>query len=385
MKKKNILIILSAILIPAAVISILGFISQMNKNGAADITGNQVSVNSTEFEEDSDSKTEATTALEGRELTVDGANGKYVITKTDFEKKHSEEFLMDIAEMLGMAYGYEDFIFSNEDPEKVVNSLLVCCIPSYKYPFKSIYCDDEQVIEKGIAELKKLLPDNPYYCEFVEIETLNAYLEDMFGPGVRKFRAEEFMTIEESVKKYGDAFNGRSDLYSAIRYLPESDLLCFCSVATGFSCRGSYIYDIREMNGDYVVCTLGGDELYFEEYNYNSMQAAAFEQLSWEGPHYLKNFVYTFGCTDDGNLYLKSIDKNYLFAEGFEPEYRIVKDTKAFDEISYLFPAVTVGNLKKGDIVHVDDSGVLDDKEVAYIITEDFAGNVDYDCVEKVY
>lgn len=385
MKKKNILIILSAILIFATIISVIVFISRKDKNDVTDITRSSASAVGTESEEASDSLTEPLPAPEGRELTVDGANGKYVITKTDFEKKYSEEFLMDIAEMLGMAYGYEDFIFSNEDPEKVVNSLLVCCIPSYKYPFKSIYCDDEQVIEKGVTELKKLLPDNPYYCEFVEIETLNAYLEDMFGPDVRRFRAEEFITIEESVKKYGEAFNGRSDLYSAIRYLPESDLLCFCSVATGFSCRGSYIYDIREMNGDYVVYTLGGDELYFEEFNYNSMQAAAFEQLSWKGPQYLKNFVYTFGCTDDGNLYLKSIDKNFLFAEGFEPEYRIVKDTKAFDEISYLFPAVTVGNLKKGDIVHVDDIGVLDDKEVAYIITEDFAGNVDYDCVEKVY
>lgn len=381
MKKKNIVIISVAVILAATIVGIFVFLGQKDKPDAVpETTQGSVSVTSTQNEYE----TEAQDAPEGKELIIDGKNGKYVIKKTDFEKRYSDEFLMDIAEMLGMRFGYEDFIFSNEDPEKVVNSLLVCCIPSYKYPFKTIYCDDEQVIEKGNAKLKKLLPDNPYYCEFVEIETLNAYLEDMFGPNVRKFRADEFMTVEESVKKYGEAFSERSDLYSAIRYLPESDLLCFCSVATGFTCQGSYIYDIREMNGNFVVHTLGRDELYFEEYNYDSIQAAAFEQLSWNAPQYEENFVYTFGCTDDGNLYLKSVDKNYLFAENYKPEYRVVKDTNVVDEISYLFPDVKVGALEKGDAVCVGESGVLDGKEVAYVITEDFAGHVDSDCVEKI-
>ena len=43
-----------------------------------------------------------------------------------------------------------------------------------------------------------------------------------------------------------------------------------------------------------------------------------------------------------------------------------------------------LGYLEKGDAVCVGESGVLDGKEVAYVITEDFAGYVDSDCVEKI-
>lgn len=384
--KKKISVIISVVLAVALVASCVVFLSKFaDKVYKPDIPSEPtVEIQSTVKSSETESQTEKDSTNK-TEVIIQNEKHKFTVFKTDFEKRYSEEFLMDVAERLGMAYGYEDFKFWNEDPEKVVNSLVSCCIPSYKYPFKTIYCEDEQVVEKGIAELKKLLPDNPYYCEIVEIETLNAYFEEMFGPDVRKFRADEFMTVEESVKKYGDAFNGRSDIYHAIRYLPESGLLSFCSVATGFSCRSSYIYDVREINGEYIVFTLGNDEVYYEEFNFASHQAAAFNQLTWGGSEYVENFVYTFGCNYDGNLYLKSIDKNYLFAEGFEPEYRIVKDTKAVDEVSYLFPPSVVGTLKKGETVHVEESGILNGKEVAYVITEDFAGYVDYECVEKIY
>ena len=385
MKKKIIIIVsvvLATILVVLGIIFLSKFADKVYKPDIPSAPTAEIPSVSTSSEDESQSEKDS---VNKTEVKIENEKHKFTFYKTDFEKRYSDEFLMDIAEMLGMAYGYENFIFWNEDPEKVVNSLISCCIPSYKYPFKTIYCEDEQVVEKGIAELKKLLPDNPYYCEFVEIETLNAYFEKMFGPDVRKFRADEFMTFDESVKKYGDAFNGRSDTYDAIRYLPESGLLCFCSVATGFSCRSSYIYDVREINGDYNVYTLGNDEVYYEEFNFDSHQAAAFNQLTWGGTEYVENYVYTFGSSDDGNLYLKSIDKNYLFAEGFEPEYRITKDTEAIDDISYLFPPAVVGTLKKGETVHVEESGMLNGKEVAYVITEDFAGYVDYECVEKIY
>lgn len=386
MKKKNIVIIV-AVLFVAAIISAFVFWGQRDKlDTVPETTQNSVSVSSAQDEYESEPETEAPTAPEDGELIVKRPSGNFVITKTDFEKRYSDEFLMDIAGMLGLRFGYEDFEYWDEEPETVVNSLLGSCVCSYKFPFHCIYTEDEKTIEKGVAELNAYFPDENYSSgSFVEPEALNAYFEDMFGPNARSFSAKEFLTIDESAKKFGDAYYGHSDTYNAIRYLPETGLLCFYSDDTGFMSLSAYIYDIKEVNGDYIVYTLGNDEVYYEEFSFDSHQAAAFNQLTWEGPKYVENFVYTFGCTDDGNLYLKSVDKNYLFAEGFEPEYRIVKDTKAFDKIAYLFPAVTVGNLKKGEAVHVERSGMLDDKEVAYVITEDFAGYVEYDCVEKVY
>ncbi len=387
MKKKNIVIIV-AVLFAAAIVCVFAFLGQRDKlDTVPEITQKSVSVSATQDEYESEPETEPPTAPESGNLTIERPSGNFKITKTDFEEKYSDEFLMDIAGMLGLRFGYEDFEYWDEDPETVVNSLLGNCVCTYKFPFHRIHSEDEEIVKKGNAELDKIFPDEKHsYSSFVPPELLNAYFEDMFGPEARKFKAEDFMTFDEAIAKYGEAHaNDHPEGYSQIRSLPESDLLCFYSCAIGFSSYSSYIYDIREINGDYIVYTLGNDEVYYEKFNFDSHQAAAFNQLTWGGSEYVENFVYTFGCTDDGNLYLKSVDKKYLFTEEFEPEYRIVKDTAAVDEVSYLFPSVVVGNLKKGETVHVEQSGVLDDKEVAYVVTEDFAGYVDYDCVERIY
>ena len=388
MKKKNIIIIV-AVLFVAAIVCVFVFLGQRDKlDTVPENTQKCVSVSATQDEYESEPETEPPTAPESGNLTVERSSGIFKITKTDFEEKYSDEFLMDIAGMLGLCFGYEDFEYWDEEPETVVNSLLGNCVCSYKFPFHCICTEDEQTIEKGVAELNAYFPDENYSSgSFVEPETLNAYFEDIFGPDARKFTTEDFMTFDEAIAENGKPYSqDHSEGFSEIRSLPESGLLCFYSCATSFSSYSAYIYDIKEANGDYVVYTLGNEEAFLAmNIDFDMHQAETFGCLTQSGPEYVENYVYTFGCTDDGNLYLKSIDRNYLFAEGFEPEYRIVKDTKAVDEVSYLFPPSVVGTLKKGETVHVEESGILNGKEVAYVITEDFAGYVDYECVEKIY
>lgn len=387
MKKKNIVIIVAVVLV-VAIIGIVVFSGHRDKNDIVpETTQNSVSVYVTQDEYETEPETEAPTAPKGGELLIERPNSKFRVTKTDFEKQYSDEFLMDIAGMLGMNFGCEDFGYWNEDPETVVNSLLGCCVGSYKFPFQLIYTEDEQLIKKGNAELDKIFPDEKHsYNRFVDPDLLNAYFEDLFGPDVRKFTTEDFMTHDEAIAKNGEPYaQDHPEGFSEIRSLPESDLLCFYSCGTGFSSYSAYIYDIREVKGDYVVYTLGDVEAYWTlNSDFNSNQAEAFRGLTMGGPEYVENYVYTFGCTDDGNLYLKSIDKRFLFAEDCEFEYRITENTVAINEVSYLFPPQTVGRLDKGEIVYVRSIGTYQDEEVAFVITEDFAGYVPSDCVERI-
>lgn len=368
--KKKIVIVTSLVVVSVLIASAIIFIPKLiNKEHTVNVY-----------------ETSTTETLNHTELIIKNEKHSFTVMKSDFENKYSDEFLMEIVGKLGMSFGCEDFKHWNEDAETVVNGLINGCVPSYEFPFKRIYTENEQVIEKGNAELNTYFPDKSYTSSnFIEPEILNAYFEDMFGPGVRKFKAEDFMTFDEAIAKNGEPYSKEHpEGYIELRCLPETGLLAFYSCDTGFSSYSAYIYDIKELNGDYVVYTLGYDEIYCEEFTFDSHQTAAYDQLSWGGSEYVENYVYTFGETDGGNLYLKSIDENYLFAEKYEPNYYVTKPAKVMQETIYLFPLVEAGELKKEERIFVPYFIKYDKKDYALVITEDFKGYVDPECIAEI-
>lgn len=399
MKKKNIVIISVVVILAATIVGIFVFLGQKDKHDTVpETTQGSVSVTSTqneyetepEIETEIETETEASTApVTEAETNTAPRTCKFNFKKNDFEKRYSDEFLMEIAGLLGMRFGYEDFEHWEDDPETVINSLINCCIPSYNPVFKTIYTDDETLIRNINEEAANGYPNNDYISvKIVDPEILNGYFKDMFGPKARSFKAEEFMSFAQaSAKNYEPYEDIRSEGEIRILRCDDRDLLCFYSADTGFACYSGYIYDIKERWGEYIVYTLGYDEVYPEGNDFESHQAAAYDNLTWVDSDYVENNIYTFGRTVSGDLYLKSVKQNYMFADDCEANYRIVKDTLVSDELAYGFPWTRVGELKKGDKVYVDGDEryiVHNGQEVAYILTEDFAGYVDFDCIEKI-
>ena len=84
--------------------------------------------------------------------------------------------------------------------------------------------------------------------------------------------------------------------------------------------------NIQEKEGNYYVYTIGSFEMIEYEESLEKYQQTMLEELNRHIHKFMQTKVYKFGCTDDGDVYLKSVDKKYLIADNAEYNFIIESD-----------------------------------------------------------
>ncbi len=317
------------------------------------------------------------------EVIIQNEKHKFTFFKTDFEKRYSEEELREMSSVISMSFGYEDYYNWNGEAEFVVNELLNNCIPTYKWVFKSIITEDEEIVKKASQELGVYMNDENAQVGYgiAELDVLNAYIKDMYGENARTFSGEDFMSVEEALKKNGKVFDYHSDGYSQIRYFPQNNLVWIASRDTGYSSAASYIYDIKEVNGDIIVFTIGEVEDFSSD-SFSSQQESVLDYSKYGRDNWLPANVYTLGVSKNGDFYLKSVEEKCTFADGFSGEYILTDDVELFNKKIYTQPLEKVGTVERGTVVSLVPNYFEDGYE--YIINEDFSGYIDPKYLEEI-
>lgn len=383
MKKKTkiiILVVLAVSLIVCGVIFLTKFADKVYKPDipsvpTAEISSTKPSADESQTEKDLTNKTE---------VIIKNEKHKFTFIKTDFEKRYSEEELREMSSVISMSFGYEDYYNWNGEAEFVVNELLNNCVTtSPKWPFKSIITEDEAILKIASEELSVYANDENAKVGYgiAELDVLNAYIKDMYGENARTFTGEDFMSVEEALKKNGKVFDCSSDSYSQIRYFPQNDLVWIASRDTGFCSFASYIYDIKEVNGDYIVFTIGEVEEFSSD-SFSSKQQSVLDYSEYGRDNWLPANVYTLGVSKNGDFYLKSVEEKCIFADGFSGEYILTDDVELFNKKIYTQPLEKVGTVKKGTVVSLRPNYSEDGYK--YIINEDFSGYIDPKYLEEI-
>lgn len=318
------------------------------------------------------------------ELIIKNKEHSFTVMKTDFENRYSEEELMEFSSVLSMSFGYDDYYNWNGEAESVVNELLNNCLTSSKWVFSSLVTDDEELMNKASRELALYLNDENARVDYglVKLEDLNAYIKDMYGENARTFTGEDFMSVEEAVKNNGKVFDYNSDMYSQIRYFPQNDLLWLASRDTGYYSTITYIYNITEENGEYIVYTLRDFEDYSTGNTFSSQQSYVLEALSWDERNCLYTSVCTLGISENGDFYLKNVEEKCIFADGFSGDYVVKCDADLYEWKTYNQPFTKIGTVKKGTVVTIGVDYFTEEYE--YILNEDFAGYIKPENLEKI-
>lgn len=354
------------------------------KNGSSDITQslnneteNVIQTESVGSEEETTEK--ALEPVSSGELKI--KDGKFEIFKTDFESRYSEEFLTEISSLISLNFGYEDYYNWNGDAEKVVNELINCCITTTKLPFMAIETKCEELLKKAEEELRDIFDDENINIAngIIEIDALNSYIKDMFGENARTFTADDFAVAAKEDK---EKICYTNEDYSYIFYLPQSELLLFTSRETGFSTYSSFICDITEKDGDYIIYTLGELEDYGFGQGFAMQQAYMFEYLNLGAGNYIPKFEYIVGVSENGDLYLKRVDKKCIYAKEFSGDYRVTADTILYDRRIYTQPFLEIDTVKKGTVVTIGKDYIVDNYE--YVVNEEFAGYINPAYLEKI-
>ncbi len=327
-------------------------------------------------------QTQLTTVEENAETqTVVFSGGKYrfTIEKTDFEKNFSEEELMAISRLVPMEYGYDDYYNWNGTPDEVINDALLCMKNSRNDWFFERYDTDTPQWNAALEELKK----NPYRITddwvITDMDSINRYLSDRFGPQARQFEEEDFNKyndIKISDERITDGFGLRTYRYT---YLPESGLIaCFMSETTGFISPAAYIYDIKLSDGMYVVKALSASENFLESSDtFEEIQNSSFKMLNTDANGVMVNYTMTVASDENGKLYMKSVDRRNVLADNIEYNYKVstdgepleVKNTEHFSK-----GMQTVGTIQNGEEVYVSDSYF---DGMVWVVTEEFTGVVE--------
>ena len=317
--------------------------------------------------------------IETHTVVFNDGKYQYTIEKTDFEKNYSEEELMAISRLVPMEYGYDDYYNWNGTPDEVINDALLCMKSSRNDWFFERYDSDSPQAKAALEELKK----NPYQIAddwvVTDISSINDYLSDRFGPQARQFEAEDFNTYNEikiSDESITDGFGLRAYRYA---YLPESDLIaCFMSETTGFESPAAYIYDIKSADGKYVVKAVSASDNYLENSDtFEEIQSSTVKMFNTYTNGVMTNYTMTIELSDNGKLYVKSVDRNNILADNIEYNYRVLTDGTPI-EVKYteFFSKgmQTIGTIPNGEKVYVSNPYI---NEMVWVVTEEFTGVVE--------
>lgn len=276
--------------------------------------------------------TEATTqnniTLKKDKLILDNGKYRYEIEKTDFEEAYPEELLLQFASMLSMNFGVEDYYDWNTTGENVFVDVRHCCLSMNNFIKKKSlfdYDNSQDICQKLMddAQLEELRGVETFTFSLHEY---NDYLKDLFGPDVIQLEISDFETAKSAKEKglplSGDISEGDYRCF----YSGVDDIVLVQCCPTDFASYGEYVYDIREKEGNYSVYTIGSFEMIEYEETLKKYQQNMLEELNRNIRKFMQTKVYKFGCNDDGDVYLKSVDKKYLIADNAEYNFIIESD-----------------------------------------------------------
>lgn len=250
-------------------------------------------------------------------VVVKSKNYEFTLQKSDFEKNCSEELLMKISDLIPLEYGCDDYDNWDGTPEEVINDAISCSFDSRKAMFFERFSPDSPEGEIARNEISGYT--YKVYNDYLitNIELINSFLRERFGPDVRQFKPEDFDSYEDAVTQDGSVTDGIGTLGYRYIYLPESELvMCYMSEVTGWGgdVTALYIYDVQTVDGDYVVKALYGISGY-TEYAENGdtfagLQGDALKMLNAGTEDTPIDCTMVIGETENGDLFMKSVTKN---------------------------------------------------------------------------
>lgn len=308
-------------------------------------------------------------------------NEKYSFTfeKTDFEHNYSEDFLMEVSNLVPMEFGYDDYDNWNGTPNEVVNDVLYCMKPSRGHWFFYRYSTDSP---QWVAAEKEM-STYPYevWDDYVvtDINCINKFIEENFGPQARQFKPEDFDTYSEVVTENGSVTEGFDLPSYRYIYLPGSEMvLCYMSETTSFGVPAAYIYDIQTIDDKYVVKAVSGSDNYIGNTDtFDGIQDDTLKMFREYTDESLADYTMILMRSKNGGLYVSSVTKKYILADNIKFNYKVTTNGEAVDvkyQKYFSKGMETVGTLSDGDKVYVDDMEMLGKR---FVITEEFAGWVE--------
>lgn len=255
------------------------------------------------------------------ELVIEDENYKYILNKTDFEDNYSDELLLNIVELIPMSYGADDYDNWDGTPEEVINDAIMCNFNSKKLMYFERYDSNSpewQAALDEIAGYEYKVYDN---YSMTSIDMINSYLAERFGPDARQFTPEDFDTYEEAVTENGTVAEDVGLGGYRYIYLPESEVvMCYMYETTGFggNFMSLYIYDVQTVGEDYVVKAVATDYYYEEQLEaetFEDFQSGTLTLFESVVPAMLENYTMVIGETEDGDVYMKSVEITQLTSE----------------------------------------------------------------------
>ena len=229
---------------------------------------------------------------------------------------------MKISALIPLQYGFDAYESWNGTPEEVINDAISCSFDSRSATFFERFSPDSPEGEKArdeIAGYKHKVYDN---YVITNIDLINSFLSERFGPDVRQFKPEDFDIYEDVVTQDGSVTEGITVPGYRYIYLPESELvMCYMSEVTGWGgdVTALYVYDIQTVDGDYVVKAVYGISGYTEFAengdSFAGLQGDALKMLEAGTDDVPFEYTMVIGETENGDSFMKSVTKSQISSE----------------------------------------------------------------------
>lgn len=327
------------------------------------------------------SKLETSTAKAKTEtIRVKNEEHSFTFEKTDFEKNYSEELLMEILKLIPMEYGCDDYKNWNGTPNEILNdayfgtSVWQC----EGFEYNSLEWNN------GVKEMKK----NPYGIgwgeySFTDIEKINSYLKDIYGPNARTFKVDDFERFDDVMTSEKSIFENYDYNFRYV-YLPETDLVV--KFTNEFYCGGEacYVCDIKTEGDLYIVkAVTGSEDIRENENTFEGIQKDALKMFNTYTYGKLSEYVFTIGNDEECGLYMKSVDKSYIFPDNMKMNYRVTADNVKVEAKNYISGEwEVIDTLSEGDEFY--SSGYYYEMGYVRIDTEKYSGRVEKKYVTEI-
>ena len=318
-------------------------------------------------------ETEASTGTIDENGIIKIKNEKHGFTfqKTNFEENYSEEFLMELLELIPMEYGYEDYDNWNGTPNEILNDAFfgsaVWRVGGYEYK------SDEW--NAAVAEMEK----SRYSCRlgeysFTDLEKINSYLRSIYGPNARQFKKSDFEKFNDIIKCESVFVNYNFNFRYA--YLPETDLIVRFADEICFSGgEATYVCDVKTVGETYIVKAVTGSEDFREnDHTFEGIQNDALKMFNKYTYGCLTSYTFTIGRGNEGSLYMKKVEKSYILPDN--AKYCVAADDVKVENKKYVSSNwEVVAFLSKDDKIYIRD--YYYEQGYAWVVTENYAGRVE--------
>lgn len=316
-----------------------------------------------------------TTIAKVKTETIRIKNEKHSFTfeKTDFENNYSEELLMEILNIIPMEYGCDDYENWNGTPNEILNDAFFSANISHFECFEY----DSAEYNDAVREMKEC----PYGVNLGEynitnIENINSYLKDIYGPNVRTFMVDDFERFDEVVTSENSVFENYDYNFRYV-YLPETELIVRFTNEFYVGGEAIFVCDVKTVGETYIVKAVAGSEdLRENENTFEGRQKDAVKMFNTYTYGTLSEYVFTIGNDEECGLYMKSVEKSYILPDNVKMSYRVTADNVKVEMKNYTSDKwEVIDTLSTGDEFY--SSGYYYEMDYVWIVTEEYSGRVE--------